>query len=136
MRKVLSAKLENGRITQGPYGSDASFGPYGAFLILGPTAATLKIVSSAGDETGWEHVSVSCKNRTPNWVEMCFIKDLFWAEDECVIQYHPPKSEYVNNHEYCLHMWRPTREAIPMPPSIMVGVQGVSSDEIKKLVKG
>jgi hypothetical protein len=40
-----------------------------------------------------------------------------------VIQYHPPESEYVNNHPNCLHLWRPTGCALPMPPSIMVGVK-------------
>ena len=34
-------------------------------------------------------------------------KALFWDEDDCVIQYHPPRSEYVNNHQNCLHLWRP-----------------------------
>ena len=31
---------------------------------------------------GWEHVSVCPENRTPNWDEMCKIKDMFWNDDE------------------------------------------------------
>ena len=52
---------------------------------------------------GWEHVSVSPykKNIIPSWEEMCQIKDMFWNDDETVVQYHPKKSEYVNVHEYC-----------------------------------
>jgi hypothetical protein len=38
---------------------------------------------------------------------MCHVKELFFDADECVMQLHPPKSEYVNCHQYCLHLWRP-----------------------------
>jgi hypothetical protein len=59
------------------------------------------------DENGWEHVSIELNvNRLPKWSEMCFIKDLFWNEDEEVIQIHPKKSHYVNLTE-ALHLWRP-----------------------------
>ena len=56
---------------------------------------------------GWEHVSIDGKNRTPTWDEMCFIKDMFFSDDECCVQYHPQKSEYVNNIPHCLHIWKP-----------------------------
>jgi len=76
----------------------------------------------------WEHVSVSLRNyrkpRCPTWPEMHRIKELFWEPEDCVMQLHPPKSQYINNHPYCLHLWRPTAngEAIPIPPNILVGV--------------
>lgn len=76
---------------------------------------------------GWEHVSMDGRNRMPTWDEMCQIKDIFFTEDECCVQYHPPKSEYVNNIPYCLHIWKPIEKfsgALPMPPSILVGVKG------------
>ncbi len=69
---------------------------------------------------GWEHVSVSFSTRCPTWEEMCKVKDMFWNEDECVIQYHPPKSEYVNNHPYCLHLWRKAGEDFERPPKTFV----------------
>lgn len=78
------------------------------------------VIASDGDD--WEHVSVSLKNRPPNWEEMCFIKDLFWDEEDCVIQYHPPKSEYINNMNTCLHMWKPVGKEILRPPKILVGI--------------
>jgi hypothetical protein len=53
---------------------------------------------------------------------MAFVKDLFWHDDECVVQFHPPKSEYINNHPYCLHLWKPPYE-VKLPPSILVGVK-------------
>lgn len=76
---------------------------------------------------GWEHVSMDGRNRMPTWDEMCQLKDIFFTEDECCVQYHPPKSEYVNNIPYCLHIWKPIEKfsgALPMPPSILVGVKG------------
>ncbi len=69
----------------------------------------------------WEHVSVSLSDRCLTWEEMCFIKDVFWEEGDAVVQYHPPKSDYVNNHDYTLHLWRPLNGSIPMPDPIMVG---------------
>lgn len=74
------------------------------------------------DGGGWEHVSVSLPNRCPTWDEMCFVKDAFWNLDECVTQFHPPRSEYVNMHPFCLHLWRPTTAVIPTPPTIFVGI--------------
>ena len=55
----------------------------------------------------WEHVSVSLKNRNPNWDEMCFIKEMFWGEDSQCIQFHPRKRDNVNLAEHCLHIWKP-----------------------------
>lgn len=89
---------------------------------------------------GWEHVSVSPyqKRITPSWDDMCKIKEIFFNDDECVVQYHPPKSEYVNNMPNCLHLWRPIEAEMPMPPSIMVGIRDGQSKksaiaEIKQL---
>lgn len=75
---------------------------------------------------GWEHVSVCPINGSmPTWDDMCLIKEMFWNDDDCVVQYHPPKSEYVNNMPNCLHLWKPIKESIPMPPSILTGIKGV-----------
>lgn len=85
------------------------------------------------DGMGWEHVSVTVgaygKNahRCPTWEEMCWVKDKFWGEEECVIQYHPAKNEYVSCHPFCLHLWKPIGVELPTPYSIMVG-----PDQFKK----
>ena len=44
-----------------------------------------------------------------------------YADEECVVQYHPPKSEYVNFHPYCLHLWRKVGENFETPPKHFVG---------------
>ena len=78
------------------------------------------VVASNG--LGWEHVSVSIKDveRCPKWNEMCKIKDLFFEDEEVVMQLHPKKSEYINHHPYTLHLWRPLNSEIPTPLKIMV----------------
>lgn len=50
---------------------------------------------------------------------------MFWDEDDCVVQFHPPRREYVNNHPNCLHLWRPVdgNMQIPMPHSLLVGIK-------------
>ena len=78
------------------------------------------LVASWGE--GWEHVSIAMRNRCPAWDEMRLAKNIFWREDECVAQFHPPKAEYVNNHPYCLHLWKPIGREFETPPKILVGV--------------
>jgi hypothetical protein len=82
---------------------------------------TLKVIASDG--MGWDHVSVSIGHRCPTWEEMCFIKDLFFESDEVVMQLHPAKSDYINNHPNCLHLWKPQDVQIPQPDSILVGLR-------------
>lgn len=89
-----------------------------SYIIEGPFRK-LAIIASNGYD--WEHVSVSTSGRIPNWEEMSFVKKLFWDDEETVIQYHPSKSQYVNYHRGCLHMWRPAKLNIPLPPRWMVG---------------
>ena len=119
---------EQYRITNHPnplLKTDASFGNNGIFQIPIDNGITAFVVAS--DRHGWEHVSVSIKENdeaeTPTWEEMCKIKNMFWGENDVVVQYHPAKKDYVNNHEHCLHLWRSTEAPIPLPPSIMVGLK-------------
>lgn len=115
------------RITEGPYGSNDLEGNQGAFLIpLRTKKSTRTCQVIASDGAGWEHVSVSLPDRTPTWEEMCIVKSMFWEDCDAVVQFHPPKSEYVNNHKYCLHMWRENGINPKLPDSILVGLKQVS----------
>lgn len=96
----------------------ASDGGTGYIYLGGTKSKPARVVFSWGGD--WEHVSVSFPNRCLTWEEMCRVKDMFWNEDECVVQYHPPKSEYVNNHPYCLHLWRKCGENFELPPKNFV----------------
>lgn len=118
---------EKFRIRVGAMASDESDGNNGCFELIrhmykGKTKRyTMNVIASDG--MGWEHVSVSLPTRAPTWEEMCWVKSLFWDREDCVMQLHPPESEWVNNHPHCLHLWRPVSAEIPRPPMITVGMQ-------------
>lgn len=130
---------ESARVLDGPLASSKDAGNNGAFLLPSPEPGwVLVIIASDGsdpdepDGVGWEHVSahaakgaakIADQSRVPRWSEMCFLKRTFWEPDDVVMQLHPAESEYVNNHPHVLHLWRPTRQTIPTPPSILVGVK-------------
>ncbi len=98
-----------------------------------PKVHFLCIVSDGSTPDGkmidWEHVSVRAGTmndkkkryeRVPNWMEMCWLKELFWNDDECVIQFHPAKSEHVNFHPNVLHLWRYLKADFPVPEKCYV----------------
>lgn len=100
--------------------TDASSGFNGYFVFF---VNSTRVQCVASDGGGWQHVSVSVVGKpstTPRWDVMCAVKDLFWNDTDCVVQFHPPKSEYKNLHQGCLHMWKSLAEKQPIPPSIMV----------------
>jgi hypothetical protein len=134
------------RLTDHPIlGSDNSYGNNGLFIIPHHRITGYFYTVQASDGRGFEHVSVTLTKRelVPisksnkrlkkqitkaverccTWEEMCYIKSMFWDDEEAVMQLHPPKSTWVNNHPYCLHLWRPTEEKIPLPEEIMVGIK-------------
>ena len=93
----------------------------GVFKVFVAGRSFFVVASNGG---GWDHVSVSPCSRTrktcPTWEEMCAIKDMFFDDNEIVIQYHPAKEDYVNDHPYCLHLWRPQHQEVPKPPIFFV----------------
>lgn len=122
VRAVVPESAERGRIKQGPMATPSSFGMAGMFIIPGPCGVDLRAMVSDGADwifegPAWEHVSVSTAHRTPNWKEMEFIRDLFWREDELVLQFSVPRNQHINVHPNCLHLWKPVGVEIPMPPS-------------------
>ena len=72
---------------------------------------------------GWDHVSVSFRNRTPTWEEMAEIKRMFFRADETVVQFHPEEDEYINQHPYCLHLWKKQGHRHELPPWWMIGLK-------------
>lgn len=131
------------RVRRGQFGSDDSIGNNGAFFLPNRAAklsalstreagaVPLKVIASDGllvpepALAGWEHVSVSLPMRCPTWAEMAYVKGVFWDPGDCVVQFHPPESEYVNNHRFCLHLWRSIAQPFPLPPAILVGFKDV-----------
>jgi hypothetical protein len=107
-------------------GYESAYGDaFGAFRLPHPnTGATLAVLAVSGevsradlgDDHAWDHVSVSTERRTPNWAEMCFVKSIFWGDDETVMQLHVPAAEHINKHPYTLHLWKSLLMPIPRPP--------------------
>lgn len=108
----------------GLFATDSSYGNNGIFAFK---KAGVNYYIIASDGKGWEHVSIHVvednnldSTRCPTWEEMCVVKSIFWDDEDLVVQYHPPKSQYVNRHNFTLHLWRPTAVLIPLPPLDMV----------------
>ena len=59
------------------------------------------------DGKAWRHVSIAHPHRLPTWTELGAVKDWVCGADAVVYQVLPPAAEYVNDHEYCLHLWQP-----------------------------
>jgi hypothetical protein len=95
-------------------------GGNGCFVLKSPIdGGVLRVVASDGD--GWDHVSVSRVNRTPDWAEMEFIKRRFFTDEEPAMQLHVPVARHISCHPHCLHLWRSQSQPIPLPPDYMVG---------------
>lgn len=118
--------LNKHRITKGFFESSKQDGFNGMFEFSVPGRnVPVRCICSNGE--GWQHVSVSQRGskNPPTWDVMCAIKDLFWEPEDWVVQFHPAKSEYVNNHPGCLHLWRPLKEKMPTPEWWLVGIKQV-----------
>ena len=128
--KEFKQIMSNPRLTLGMKGMDGFRG-----TISMPTWIGSFICSHGG---GWDHVSVAPykKNVMPTWNDMCMIKDVFWNDDEAVIEIHPQKSEYVNNLDNCLHLWSCYYREMVLPPSCFVGYkEGQTKSELNAEIK-
>ena len=83
-----------------------------------PTGAMLKVIASSGE--GWDHISVSVRNRCPNWLEMQYVHRMFFKEDETAWEYHVRPADHINIMPNCLHLWRKHGFDMPMPPGEFV----------------
>lgn len=65
------------------------------------------IISGGSEQDGrrWLHVSCATPTRLPSWAQVTQVKEMFIGAEKKAIQVLPPKSEYVNIHPYCLHLW-------------------------------
>lgn len=83
------------------------------------------IMSGAIEADGnrWIHVSVSHKRRMPRWQELALLKDWLIGEERNVVQVMPRRSQWVNLHENCLHMFAPVDPSdYPLPDFARGGV--------------
>ena len=116
----------------------------GIYAIPHPNTERYRYWVALSTGEGWEHLSVTLREivtqqgkrvlkavqRCPTWGEMCFLKDMFWDPTECVVQFHPPMVNYVSMAEFCLHLWKPTAQEFPAPPSVLVGLNNEDLNEV------
>lgn len=151
MRSPLPNKVLQGRYTPPglePVPEECQGRAVGAFAFL-IRSEKFSVIASDGVTGitplsvayGWEHVSIAHPRRCPTWEEMCHLKDLFWTEEEVVMQLHPKKVDWRNFHPFCLHLWRPipgvdlpaprhhlqVEGLIPVPDPITVAPAGVEA---------
>lgn len=119
MRHTPNLKAEPYRVRHGQLASTTGYGNNGAFRILSQsTHQLLHVIVS--DQDGWDHVSASYRDHVPTWQDMCQLKNLFFTDQEWVVQYHPALDDYINHHPYVLHLWRPQHQSLPTPPKELV----------------
>lgn len=116
MRQSPNILIERFRRVHPTLGGSPAGTDYGFFVVPFHGQELRVISSGVNSDSGWEHVSVSTGTRIPSWPEMQHIKELFWGDDETVIQFHPRKSEYVNAMPFCLHLWKRTGIEYQLPP--------------------
>jgi hypothetical protein len=112
-------KAERWRITTGKMASDATYGWNGHFLV--PLEGQIWLVRIS-DEMGWRHLSVSnSQNRKlPDWMVLRRLKEAFYADEEWACQYFPAREEYINDCQWCLHLWSPLNDTLPTPSFVLV----------------
>lgn len=123
--------IEHARVLHGPGGTPRGV-LAGQFVFRTDKAGrgdqTCEVLADNGMTTGWEHVSVKGRSTQKggsrtflvNWGVMCAIKEMFWEDWETVVQFHPPKAEYVNCHPHVLHLWRHKLGEPARPPMDLV----------------
>lgn len=68
-------------------------------------AAIIDTLTIDGRE--WRHLSVSRRSRTPSHEDMMAAAEAFLDRDHVALSIYPRRSEWVNVHEFCLHLWQP-----------------------------
>lgn len=88
---------------------------------------------------GWDHVSFCLltengkfEKRIPKWNDVCKIKEMFFDSIEDVVEIHPKAEDYVNEHPYVLHLWKPTVKEMPIPTEDDLKNEVTISEEIIK----
>ena len=116
MRNLLDPAIDRYRLRDrevmehyGTFGDETC----GAFQIPHNSNYFICVAAQGG---GWDHVSISLKNRCPSWAEMDHLKRLFFKPDETAMQLHVPPAQHINCHPFALHLWRPQQGEIPLPP--------------------
>lgn len=56
-------------------------------------------------DDGLWHLSISRKNRLPSYYELKEARYCFMPDVQYAAQIFPPVDEFINVHQFCLHLW-------------------------------
>jgi len=71
------------------------------------TGLSVIVGTEVHDGRPWLHVSLARRDRLPAWADVVLAKEVFVGIEANAIMPFPPRSEWVNKHRYCLHLWAP-----------------------------
>lgn len=72
------------------------------------------IITTSDHDKTWMHISVSRAGRLPSHAEMYLVKNTFMP-NHFGYTIMAPVSQHINIHPYCLHIWIPLFEPLPIP---------------------
>ncbi len=58
-------------------------------------------------DAGLYHLSISRKDRLPSYDELKSARYQFLPDVPYMVQIFPPEEDFVNLHDFCLHLWEP-----------------------------
>jgi hypothetical protein len=61
------------------------------------------------------HLSISCADRYPTWDEICDARYALVPDNATMAMLLPPRSEYVNIHKNCFHLFEIDPVVVPTP---------------------
>ena len=104
---------EEFRIKRGPKASTEKAGNNGVFEIY---YHNVLLEVTASEAEGWECVSVRHSFRMPRWVELDYVRSIFWQKGALVVHYFD--RDLVPGSEYTRLMWRQSgaENIFPRPP--------------------
>lgn len=91
----------------------------------GPLRIMITPSEDHGEDGQWRHVSVSLQDRLPTYEELGAVRSAYFPAEATVVQVMPPESQWVNEHQFCLHLWqRLDTNLLPHGLHSSVGVRG------------
>ena len=109
MRKIVdvqSAKLRRPVPSRWEAIRNGQF-PQSLFLVEPGGLRVMLTTDVMQDGSRWLHVSVSRETKLPSWDDLKTVKDEFVGRANEAIQVLPADRDYVNLHQFCLHLWSP-----------------------------
>jgi hypothetical protein len=72
-------------------------------------------VAKEADDRLWLHISIASPDKLPAWAELVAAKEWIAGTERYGYQVVPPRSRYVNQHEFAVHVFVPVEGEPPLP---------------------